>query len=470
MAGDGGGDRRPAARQLLEHHDRAGGVEPEAADARLDGRAQQAELGQLADDRFRIATGRLVIGDRRNQRLLDELPHGQDDLPPLVRLALAGGERAEPFAVTLDELAGDERALDHVGALADEHQRRVTVVALDLEPGEHSGLAVGAQRDHRRLVGRLRGEQLGHARLEIAALLTVLHAGRPVGDDPRRLDAGGEIGQDRGRLAGDARVRQHAVERRLGDADAAGGDVDAPGLEPAHDLSEPASLDAAHEIGGRHQAVLEQQLHRVDALVAELGERFHDAESGMGLLDEEARHAAVTRLRARVGDGQQRERGALAAVGDEHLAAVDDVVVAGASRRRADRLHVGAGVRLGQAQPAAGLAAREGRQEAPALLVGAVVQDDERRHRVAVEDPGQRHPAPAQLLDDPRVGRDVEPEAAVLGRHQGAEEPERPQAGDEAVRIGVGVLQRGGDRPHLLVHEAPHGGHDRGGHREGIVQ
>src|SRR5207302_9105313 len=153
------------------------------------------------------------------------------DLPRLVRLALARGERAGPLAMTLDELAGDERALDLVGALADDHQRRVTVVALDVEPGEHPGLAVGAQRDHRGLVGRLRGDQLGHARLEIAALATVLQAGRPVGDDPRRLDAGGEIGQDRWRLAGGARVRQRAVGRRLGDTDAAGGDVDAPGLE-----------------------------------------------------------------------------------------------------------------------------------------------------------------------------------------------------------------------------------------------
>jgi hypothetical protein len=45
------------------------------------------------------------------------------------------------------------------------------------------------------------------------------------------------------------------------------------------------------------------------------------AEARVALLDDEARHAAVPRLRARVGDGQQREGVALAAVGDEHLAA-----------------------------------------------------------------------------------------------------------------------------------------------------
>ena len=256
----------------------------------------------------------------------------------------------------------------------------------------------------------------------------------------------------------------------LGHAHAAGRDVDAPRLQPAQHLGEAAPLDAAHQILGRDDTVFEEQLDRVHAFVAQLAQRFAHAEAGVGFFQDEARHPAVARLRARVGDGQQRERVALAAVGDEHLAAIDDIVIAVAPRGGADGLHVGARVRFGQRQPAARLAGGEARQEAAALGVGAVVEHGQRGHGVAVEHAGQRHPAAAQLLDHAGVGADVEAEPPVLRRHQRAEEPERAHAGDESVRIGVGVLERGGDRPDLVVHEAPDVGDDRRSHREGIVQ
>jgi hypothetical protein len=82
--------------------------------------------------------------------------------------------------------------------------------------------------------------------------------------------------------------------------------------------------------------------------------------------DEQA-HALVARFGLRIGLGEQREAAALDAVGDPGLGAVDDIVVAVAHRDRADRLKVGAGIRFGQRQPAAHLAAGEAGQ--PFLLL-----------------------------------------------------------------------------------------------------
>ena len=152
----------------------------------------------------------------------------------------------------------------------------------------------------------------------------------------------------------------------------------------------------------------------------------------------------MARLRRGVGDRQQREGVALAAVGHEHLAAGDQIVVAVPPRDGADGLDVGAGVRLGEAEPAARLPAGEARQEAAPLLLGAVVEHDQRGHGVAVDDPRQRHPAAAELLDDARVGGDVEAETAVVAGHERAEEPELAHARDQVVGIGVGMLEGGG--------------------------
>ena len=80
-------------------------------------------------------------------------------------------------------------------------------------------------------------------------------------------------------------------------------------------------------------------------------------------------------------------------------------VIAVAPRRHADRLQVGAAIRLGQRQPAAQLAGRESRQELALLRLGAVALDDRRHDQVRVEDAGERHPDARDALDDLGVGR-----------------------------------------------------------------
>src|ERR1700727_2004977 len=118
------------------------------------------------------------------------------------------------------------------------------------------------------------------------------------------------------------RVAQPELERALGDADAARGDVHAPDLQRVHHLREAAvqtgGLATEDVLGGAAVAV-EDELGGLDGLVAELlYVRGHD-ETGVVagvlrdaalLLGDEAGEALVARLRVGVGlDEHEDQRG-----------------------------------------------------------------------------------------------------------------------------------------------------------------
>ena len=167
-----------------------------------------------------------------------------------------------------------------------------------------------------------------------------------------------------------------------------------PSSSPPSACCSPRPSCAADQPVGRHAVVLEHQLGRVDALVAELLELAADREARALLGDEQA-HAAVARLRRRVGLHQQREALAVDAVGDPGLGAVDDVAVAVvAARDRADRLQIGAAIGLGQREAAAQLAGREARQVMPASALRCRSAHRRRHDQVRIEDAGHRHPHP----------------------------------------------------------------------------
>src|SRR5207237_8207986 len=132
---------------------------------------------------------------------------------------------------------------------------------------------------------------------------------------------------------------------------------DAAALEAADGLLKPAAF-LADDVLRAHAVVLEHQLGGVDALVAELLEAAARGEA-RAFLAEEERHAAMARLGVRVGLGEDREARALDAVRDPGLGAVQHVGVSLAARARADRLQIGAGVRLGERQAAADFAGCE---------------------------------------------------------------------------------------------------------------
>src|SRR2546430_9453490 len=125
----------------------------------------------------------------------------------------------------------------------------------------------------------------------------------------------------------DLAVGERLVERRLRQSHAARGDVDAAELERAERLLEARSLLAADQPVGRNAIIFEHQLGRIDALVAELLELAAHGEA-VALLGEEQAHAAVARLRLRVGLDQQCKTLAMDAVRDPGLGAVDHVMIA----------------------------------------------------------------------------------------------------------------------------------------------
>ena len=59
---------------------------------------------------------------------------------------------------------------------------------------------------------------------------------------------------------------------------------------------------------------------------------------------------------------------------------------------------------------------------------------------VRPDDPGDAHPALAQLLEDHRHRRVVETETAVLFRYGDAEQPQLPHRRDELVGVRVLVI------------------------------
>src|SRR6185436_16984677 len=96
-------------------------------------RPENAELGESRDQIGRMAVGEVELRGRGDDLLVDELPDREDHLPALDGLIRERGEGADPLAVPLDEIARDDRALDLVRALADDPERRVAVVTLDVQ-------------------------------------------------------------------------------------------------------------------------------------------------------------------------------------------------------------------------------------------------------------------------------------------------------------------------------------------------
>src|SRR4029453_16232339 len=98
--------------ELLDDHRGRSQVEPEAAIARVDERAEDAELGEPGHEIRGIGMRDVEVLSRRNDLLVHELANREDHLPDVRALALARGEGPEPLAVPLEQIAGDDGSLD----------------------------------------------------------------------------------------------------------------------------------------------------------------------------------------------------------------------------------------------------------------------------------------------------------------------------------------------------------------------
>src|SRR4051794_20773423 len=189
---------------------------------------------------------------------------------PRKAAAAAAARPPNSDLVAADQLLGDHLAQDLVGSLADDHEHRVAVEALDLVLDREAVAAEDAHRLLRAVDAGFRARELGHRRLEVAALAAVEHPRRALDQLLGALDLRRHVGElELGRLvlpdrlsegAALLRVAKRHLERAFGDAGAARSDVDAAELEPAGGLHEALALDAAEQVLLRNAVVVEAQL------------------------------------------------------------------------------------------------------------------------------------------------------------------------------------------------------------------
>src|SRR5213592_2753247 len=222
-------------------------------------------------------------------------------------------------------------------------------------------------------------------------------------------------------------------------------------LELIHLLLE-AAVRVADRVRDRDADVVEEEEPGVRAEVADLVEELVAEAARVGR-DDDLGEAAVARRR--VGDREEAEPVGGGGVRDVHLGAVQDPVVAVAHGAGLDAGHVGAGARLGHGDRRHLLAA-DGRDEI-ALLQLLAAEAVERRgghvglHRDAHRDAGVV--AARELLQEDRVVRVVEAEAAVALVVADAEEPELAHLAVEGLVDAAELVELAGPGDQLRLHE-----------------
>ena len=155
-----------------------------------------------------------------------------------------------------------------------------------------------------------------------------------------------------------------------------------------------------------------------------------------------------------IGLGVHHQRIGIRPVGDPHLAAVQNVVVAALLRPRPHPHHVRSGAALAHRQRAHELAADQLGQEAPLLLLVAVPIDliDA---QIAVRPIRQPHAGarPADLLERHAMLEIPHRRAAILLAGSDAEHAERTHLAPEVGGEIVGPIDVGGARGDLVMRE-----------------
>lgn len=221
--------------------------------------------------------------------------------------------------------------------------------------------------------------------------------------------------------------------------------------EGGHGDGEALAL-GAEQGGGRDADVLQDQLGGGLAAQAELAVDRAAGEAGGVRGDEEGGDALVTR--GVIGAGEQQDDIGPGAVGDEHLGAVHDVVVAVADRAGGEVSGVGAGARLGEAEAAERLAGGEPGQPRPLLLLGAPGGEGLGDQAEGDgDDAAHGGVAAAEFLGDEAVREVVAARTAVLLRDGEPEEADGAELLDDRPVGLLGAVPRDGVRGDLACDE-----------------
>ena len=217
---------------------------------------------------------------------------------------------------------------------------------------------------------------------------------------------------------------QHA----LGDGHGGHGHAQPPLRQLLGDLVQPLAL-LAHEVGGGHPDVVEEQLGGVRGLQAHLVQLLaRGVALVVLLLHEEQAEAVPVPARGGAAVRAGKDQGGVAgdAVADERLLAVEHVLVAVAHGPGAHPAQVGAGARLGEGDARDHLPAQDRGQPALLLLVRAV-REQVRQHPVVLqverEPQGQVARAHELLVHHAAEAVVGEPHALVVLRDGQPEQP-----------------------------------------------
>src|SRR5690606_33012554 len=167
-------------------------------------------------------------------------------------------------------------------------------------------------------------------------------------------------------------VGQGQIEAGLHDAHRAGGQHHPLVVEAAHQHPNPA-IDLAQHVLHGYGYIIEEQGTGVGAAHAQLVQVDTAAETGALALDDDGGGAPATACGC--GPGADRQYVDIGTVGDPHLAAIEQIVIAAPFGAQAHADHIGAGLRLAHGQGADMFAADQLRQ-VTGLLFGAAVAAD----------------------------------------------------------------------------------------------
>ena len=199
-------------------------------------------------------------------------------------------------------------------------------------------------------------------------------------------------------------------------------------LERLHRDREALPL-VAQPVADRDPDAVERELGGGRAADPHLVLEARDLEARAVGLDEDRRQPAAGLLGVRVGHREHDDVVRDAAVADEPLHAVDDVLVAVAHRAGPDARRVRARVGLRQPEGDQPVPGREAREPAVLLLGRAGDLDRDGAQGLDGEDEPRGGAGTADLLDRQAQGQEIRPEAAVLLRERdredvlGGEEP-----------------------------------------------
>ncbi len=316
--------------------------------------------------------------------------------------------------------------------------------------------------------GDARGEQLGHARLDVAPSPLVLLARCEIGELARR----DRLSQHHDELVGDAReiedglaelsALQRIAEAQLigspADADGARRRLDAGALEGAHQLAETLALLAAKQaVGGDREAIEHQFIFAHPAIAEHPNLAARHAGGGEGGMLRPARLGRKEHREARIarsaGAREQRHQIGARGVGDPGLGARHPPAIHGSGRAGLEVGKVGAVGGLGEDGGGEHLARRDPRQPSGLLRVGATGRDQLARNLRSCAKRAGADPAAREFLGDHTHFELAEAETAMFGGDADAKGAERGQFPDQRIRH-----QRVGKVPAMRVGRDPLGG------------